>query len=300
MRALVTGGAGFIGSHLVDTLVSEGFEVIILDDLSSGNNQNINKKAKFVLGSILDRSAVSNSIGKCDFVFHLAAQVSVPKSVSNPDETYKINVDGTKIVLEESLKAGVKKVIIASSAAVYGNSNLPLKETDTLDPQNPYGISKMKCEYLASEFVKQGLSVVCLRYFNVYGPRQSVGAVISNFMRSIVSSKPITIFGDGNQVRDYVFVSDVVSANILAAKKAPPGSILNVGTGVATSLLEVLSIIGVSSGVKPLVQFKPVRDGDVSYSCSDISQIAKLGFKPSTMIKDGLKNTLNWYLSNVG
>ncbi|MGB9854638.1 MAG: SDR family NAD(P)-dependent oxidoreductase, partial [Candidatus Bathyarchaeales archaeon] len=254
MRVLVTGGAGFIGSHVVDRLLREGFDVVVLDSLRSGSLSNIgyhmgDDNFEFIRGDIRDAGLVGDLVRDVDYVVHLAALVSVPESVRDPDLAYDINVKGTLNLLKASVDCGVKRFVYASSCAVYGNAErLPIKEDCLTRPELPYGFSKLTAEnYVRKYFEDFGLETVCLRYFNVYGLRQAYSdysGVITQFLNCIERGFPLVVFGDGEQTRDFVYVDDVVEANLLALKcgKAA-GEVFNIGTGVAVSINQLVNTL---------------------------------------------------------
>jgi UDP-glucose 4-epimerase len=301
-RVLVTGGAGFIGSHLVDRLVSEGSDVVVLDDFSNGKRENLNEhfgKPNFCLveGDVKDKADVKKALAGVDVVFHLAAIVSVDFSVKNPLLVNKVNVGGTLNVLRESLKAaGVKRFVYASSCAVYGEPvNLPINEEHPTKPTSPYGVSKLASEHHCRVFYEiYGLETACLRFFNVYGPRQMIGpysGVIMKFIDRIGHGKKPIIYGDGKQTRDFVFVSDVVDACLRAKTcKNCVGDVINVGAGVEVSinrLADVLTKLFNLHGIK-FVYAEP-RAGDIRRSCADLSKAERLlGYKPKVSLREGL------------
>ncbi len=305
LRVLVTGGAGFIGSHTVDRLLAEGFEAVVLDNLRSGSLDNIslhknNESLKFVCGDVRDAWLVKNLASSVDYVVHLAALVSVPESMRDPDLTYDINVNGTLNLLKACVDAGVKRFIYASSCAVYGNADkLPIKEDCPPKPLSPYAFSKLKAEsYVRKYFEDFGLETVCLRYFNVYGPRQAYSeysGVITQFINRVKRGLPLTIFGDGEQTRDFVYVEDVVEANMLALKCGEAvGEVFNIGTGVATSIKQLAHTLLELTNRKDLeILYCEAREGDVRHSVADISKAKeKLGYSPKIALKEGLKKLL--------
>ncbi|WP_456397809.1 SDR family NAD(P)-dependent oxidoreductase [Desulfurobacterium sp.] len=309
-RTLVTGGAGFIGSHLVEALVEEGREVLIFDNFSTGKMENIpdSKLVHVVKGDISDRFQVENLFKKYRFdtVFHLAAVASVAKSVENPEETHKTNFDGTLYLLQESVKHGVIRFIFASSAAVYGDlPKLPKKETDPVKPLTPYAVDKYASErYVINAYELYGLKTTALRFFNVFGPRQDSASpysgVISIFVDRVLrflkgKDVEITVFGDGKQTRDFVFVKDVVKAILLVERcHEAVGKVFNVGTGKATSLLDLLDYLAKIAGKLPPIHFEPPRKGDIKHSFADISELKIVGFSPSFTVEDGLKLLFEW------
>jgi len=300
-KVLVTGGAGFIGSHLVEALMSEGFDVVVLDDFSSGRRGNLSvyfgeRNFCLVEGDVRDEADVERALEGVDVVFHLAAIVSVDFSVKNPLMVNEVNVGGTLNVLRESLKAGVKRFVYASSCAVYGEPvNLPINEEHPARPMSPYGVSKLAAEHYCRVFYEvYGLETVCLRFFNVYGPRQMIGpysGVMMQFIDRIKRGKKPVIYGDGEQTRDFVFVGDVVDAYLRAMRcKNCVGETINVGSGVETSinrLADALIELFGTRDIKPV--YAKARAGDIRRSYADLSKAeGLLGYKPKTSLKEGL------------
>ncbi len=299
-KVLVTGGAGFIGSHLVDRLVQEGFEVVVLDNLSSGSPENIkihveNPKFQFIRGDVRVRGLVRRALRGVDCVFHLAAVASVDLSIRRPDIVNDVNVTGTLGLLEESRRADVEKFVFTSSCAVYGEPiKLPVDEEHPTRPLSPYGASKLAAEHYCSVYHRvYGLDTVILRLFNVYGPRQErspYGGVISRFIERLRRGLAPVIFG-GTQTRDFVYVGDAVEALMLAMRsKDCIGMTINVGSGVEVSIRELadklIKIFGLR--VRPILS-RP-RPGDVSRMCADIRRAKEvLRFEPKTSLEDGLK-----------
>ncbi len=296
-RWLITGGAGFIGSHLARTLVAQGQQVTVLDNLSGGNLQNlapVQDKIRFIQGDICNFSDVIRAMEGADYVLHHAALVSVAESMENPQKTTEININGTQKVLEAARQCSVKRVVFASSSAVYGNRpELPYKENTPTDCQSPYAWSKQAGAELCQLYTKAyGLPTVVLRYFNVFGtgqnPNSAYAAVIAKFMQLAADNKPLGIDWDGLQSRDFVHVSDVVQANLLVAQKGVPGEIYNVASGRTYTLLELADTIEKVSGRKLERVSRPKRPGDVHESSADISKISALGFTPHTTLEQGL------------
>ncbi|WP_049891314.1 NAD-dependent epimerase/dehydratase family protein [Methanohalobium evestigatum] len=291
MNILVTGGAGFIGSHIAEYFLSEGHNVRIVDNLSSGYQENIPESAEFVNEDIY--SVSPDVFEGVDYVFHEAALVSVPVSCQQPEEAFRINTLGTMNVLQNSLDAGVEKVVLASSAAVYGNNPILPKMEDMLpEPASPYAISKMDCEYLAGMFHDKGLRTTCLRYFNVYGPRQDpnspYAAVIPIFMKRAKEGKDLVIYGDGTQTRDFVNIQDVVRANV-AAMDNGDGDVFNVATGTSVSVQEIAETIIEITGSSSDIVYEEEREGDIKDSVADVSKIS--GWWESKVdLEEGLKN----------
>ncbi|NJE04785.1 SDR family oxidoreductase [Thermococcus sp. M36] len=296
---VVTGGAGFIGSHIAWELVKDN-EVIIIDNLYTGKEENVPPGAKLVRADIRDYEAIAELISNADYVFHEAAQVSVVESVQNPIFTEEVNVLGTLNILRALLE-GHGKLIFASSAAVYGdNPNLPLKETERPKPLSPYGVTKATAEeYLRVFHELYGLPVVALRYFNVFGPRQGFNqyaGVISIFINRALKNEPLVIFGDGKQTRDFIYVKDIVRANVLVAEsRRANGRVFNVATGRQTSILELATKIIEIAGANTSILFDKPRPGDIRHSLADIGEIKKLGFEPEWSLEEGLKKTVEWY-----
>lgn len=297
MRYLVTGGAGFIGSHISSELLERGHSVRIFDNFSSGKRENLQGLDVEILeGDLRDADAVARAVNGMDVVFHEAAFVSVPESMEKPQECFDVNVAGTSGLFESARRAGVRRVVVASSAAVYGDSeDYPLSENTPLRQLSPYAVSKRVDELYAELFTGQfGLEVVALRYFNVYGPRQRpdsmYAAAVPIFIRRMLDDKPITIFGDGGQSRDLVNVRDVVQANLLASEHpAAPGQIFNVCTGVETRLLDLLDILYEIFPNAPKHVHADPRSGDIYRSIGTPKKIMDaLGFKPQVSLVDGL------------
>ncbi|MFO7713865.1 SDR family oxidoreductase [Desulfosarcina sp.] len=307
-RALVTGGAGFIGSHLVEQLAASGCRVTVLDNLSTGHRHNIvglGDRIEFVEGDIRDADLLDHVTKGCEVVFHQAAVVSVSQTVQDPAFSCEVNDLGTVRVLDASRRNGVRRVVMASSSAVYGDDpRLPKTEDMTPKPLSPYAVQKLAGEFYAAVFGGlYGLETVCLRYFNVFGPRQDPSSpysgVISIFMAKAVSGQVPTIYGDGGQSRDFIYVKDVVRANLLAASEAAAnGRVFNVGTGSFIRICDLWEMIGALSNVKISPVFGPPRAGDIRESVSDIGRIGGLlGFSPRVALRQGLIDTLAWYRS---
>lgn len=299
MQCLVTGGAGFIGSNLAATLLSRGHPVRIMDT-SKEPAVELGGDAVFHTCDICSREDVLSSVQGCDVVFHEAAMISVSESIRHPGTAHRINVEGTRNVLEACRKSGVKRVVLASSAAVYGNEpGLPKKETDLAKPASPYGESKLQNEKDALRYFEEhGLETVCLRYFNVYGPGQKpdspYSGVISRFLHCAATGNRPTIHGDGKQTRDFVFVQDVVSANLLCMeKKEAAGRVFNIATGTEVSLLGLWEAVKKVSGASAEPVFAPEREGDIRRSVASIEMAREaLGFEPAYSLEQGLEKTL--------
>lgn len=289
-KALVTGGAGFIGSHIVERLIAEGMDVAVIDDLSVGRTENISKGVRFYRASILDASVVSQALDGVDVVFHDAARVSIRNSFDDAVRDAETNVLGTVSLLKECAMAGIKKFIYASSMAVYGAAaTLPVSENNSLSPASPYGTGKLAGEsYLRQLAEHYGFEGVVLRYFNTYGPRQTftpyVG-VITIFITRILQGKPPVIYGQGSQVRDFIHVKDVAKANIHAMTKAAHGSVINVGTGKGTSVAEISGLLLKRLGSDLVPVFAPLPGGEPDDSVADVTELEKvLGFVPDKRI----------------
>ncbi|MBE0680845.1 MAG: SDR family NAD(P)-dependent oxidoreductase [Anaerolineales bacterium] len=296
-KYLVTGGAGFIGSHISRTLLENGNKVRILDNFSSGKRENLKgQDVEIIEGDLRDVSKVADAVKGMDIIFHEAAFVSVPESMEKPQECLDVNITGTSILFDAARKAGIGRVVVASSAAVYGDSEAyPLSEDSPLRQLSPYAISKRVDEMYAELFTQQfSLEVAALRYFNVYGPRQRpdsmYAAAVPIFIRRMLDNKPITIYGDGGQTRDLVNVRDVVQANLLASEHpAAPGRIFNVCTGVETRLLDLLDILYEIFPNAPKHVHAEPRAGDIYRSIGTPKKIVEtLGFKPQVTLADGL------------
>ncbi len=306
--ALVTGGAGFIGSHLVEALLAGGCRVTVLDDLSSGNERNLPASAgglRFIRGDIRDRRAVADAVADCEAVFHLAAVVSVPKTTQDPVGSADVNETGSLNVFDAARRAGARRLVFASSSAVYGDDpRLPKREDMAPKPLTPYAVQKLAVEYHARVYSGlYGLPSVSLRFFNVFGPRQDPSSpysgVISIFMTQALTAGVPVIYGDGRQSRDFVFVGDVVQALIRAANsQGGSGKVFNVGTGrsvTISALWEVVAALSASSA-KPV--HAPARPGDVPHSVAAIDAArTDLGFVPQVSFEKGLELTIAWYRS---
>ena len=301
MKYLITGGAGFIGSHIARALLQQGADVRILDNFSSGKRENLSGlDVEVIEGDLRDISRVTEAVRGVNVIFHEAAFVSVAESMEKPLECLDVNVTGTSIVFEAARKAGVKRVVIASSAAVYGDSEVyPLSEDSPLCQLSPYATSKRIDEKYAELFTNYfGLEVTALRYFNVYGPRQRpdsmYAAAVPIFIRRMLDNKPITVYGDGGQTRDLVNVRDVVQANLLASEHpAAPGKIFNVCTGVETRLLDLLDILYEIFPNAPKHVHAEPRAGDIYRSIGTPKKIVEtLGFTPNVTLAEGLKEAV--------
>jgi UDP-glucose 4-epimerase len=304
---LVTGGAGFIGSHVVERLAAMGEQVRVLDNLSFGKRENLSafeNKFEFVSGDILDPAAVATAMKGVDVVLHQAALRSVPFSVENPALVNRVNVEGMLNVLTAARDAGVRRVVYASSSSVYGGrpSVAPKSESDQTNPISPYAVSKLAGEYYAKVFTElYGLETVGLRYFNVYGPRQDpnsqYAAVIPRFINWAFQGQPLEVHGDGLQSRDFTYIDNVVAVNLQAAhSQLGVGSAFNVGQGKSHTLLEVIDFIEEMVGTKLRLLHTEARSGDVRYTQADISEARRcLGYDPQVSFEDGLAETLRYF-----
>jgi nucleoside-diphosphate-sugar epimerase len=311
MRYLVTGGAGFIGSNIVDELVGRGHEVVVLDDLSTGQEANLSgvrKKIDFRVGTITDLATLQAACRGVEHVIHLAASTSVPKSVKDPIETNRINIDGTLNVLIAARDAKVRRFVYAASSAAYGElPELPKVETMQPAPISPYGVTKYVGELYAQVFGRvYGLENACLRYFNVFGPRQEptsqYSGVLSRFMLAILEGRQPVIYGDGEQTRDFTYVENVVDETLRASEASGvSGMVFNGGTGVRITLNEVLKLLEKITGMKIQAKHDPVRAGDIRDSQADLSLARRvLGYEPRVQFEEGLKRTWDWYKSTYG
>jgi UDP-glucose 4-epimerase len=307
---LVTGGAGFIGSHIVEKLVSMGEKVRVLDNLSFGNTANFNgveAKIEMISGDLLDPAAVANAMEGVEVVLHQAALRSVPFSVNNPTLVNRVNVEGTLNVFTAARDAGVKRVVYASSSSVYGKgAMLPKSEHDTPNPISPYAVSKLAGEYYGKVFSElYGLETIGLRYFNVYGPRQDptsqYAAVIPRFVQWALQGEPLEIHGDGLQARDFTYIDNVVAANLQAAhSQLGVGGVFNVGQGKAHTLLEVVDLLEEIIGTKLQLLHTAGRAGDVRYTRAEISESQRcLGYRPEISFEEGLARTVEHLGSQI-
>lgn len=311
-RVLVTGGAGFIGSHLTEALIDLGAEVVVLDDLSGGDVGNFEDyrdragdRLRFIEGSILDEPIVAEAIKDCRYVFHQAALGSVPKSVAHPVRFHEVNATGTLNVLEAAKAAGVQRVMFAASSSAYGDSpTLPKVETMPVLPRSPYAANKVYDEALMRAYAcSYGLDTACLRYFNIFGPRQNANsayaAVIAAFAKDLLAGNHPTIFGDGEQSRDFTFVDNAVHANLLAARCEGKivGEVMNVACGERVTVNQLAHTMAEIFGVPELTpEHKDERAGDVKHSLADLTKIeSTIGYEPLVGFADGLGPTCAWY-----
>jgi nucleoside-diphosphate-sugar epimerase len=306
LRYLVTGGAGFIGSNIVDELVRCGHEVVVLDDLSAGkedNLANVRNKIDLRIETVTNLPAVRSACEGADYVIHLAARTSVPRSVEDPLDTNSVNIDGTLNVLLAARDASVRRFVYAASSAAYGESEaLPKTESMTPSPISPYGVTKYVGEIYAQVFGRAyGLKNVSIRFFNVFGPRQDPSSqysgVLSRFMLAVIQSQQPIIYGDGEQSRDFTYVANIVEETLRAceAKKAS-GLVFNGGTGTRVTLNQVLKLLEKITGKKIQPRYEAQRTGDIRHSQADISLAATLlGYKPLVQFEEGLSRTWEWY-----
>jgi len=294
-RALVTGGAGFIGSHICEELLSYGKKVVIVDNLSTGRQENIPPGTEFLELDVTDRAGMQRALKDVDLIFHVAAQPSARASVEDPRLDFESNVRGTYNLLTAALEANVKKLIYTSSSAVYGEpKHLPLDEKHVPDPSTPYGTSKLCGERYCIVFSRiYGLPCTCLRPFNVYGPRENPETSLDEvalYTRAVLKKQPITIYGDGNQTRDFVYVKDVAHAHILAAEHdASIGQVLNIGTGSEISINRLVQKIEETTGSKAMAQFEPWPPGDIyrEFANNRLAE-AMIGYSPVTILREGI------------
>lgn len=306
---LVTGGAGFIGSNIAHALVERGERVRIVDNFATGRRENIaqlveTRKVELIEGSITDASVCARATEGVDYVLHQAAIPSVPRSIEDPTGTDAVNVHGTVLLLEAARKAKVRRFVFAASSSAYGEKAPGQAKVETMlpDPLSPYAVQKLACEnYLKVFYACYGLETVALRYFNVFGPRQDpksqYAAVIPNFVTATLEGRPATIYGDGEQSRDFCYIDNVVEANLLActAEKAP-GEMMNIACGEAMSLLGVLHTLGDITGKRIPPNHEPARAGDIKHSLADITKARTLlGYTGRVKFAEGLERTVAWY-----
>jgi nucleoside-diphosphate-sugar epimerase len=311
MRYLVTGGAGFIGSNMVDELVRRGHDVVVLDDLSAGKEENLSRvrpKIDFRVGSITDLAEVQSACKGADYVIHLAARTSVPRSVKDPLETNRINIEGTLNVLVAARDAKVRRFVYAASSSAYGETpTLPKIETMHPEPISPYGVSKYVGELYAQVFGRvYGLENASIRYFNVFGPRQDptsqYSGVLARFMLALLQDEQPIVYGDGEQSRDFTYIDNVVDQTLRACEAdGASGLVFNGGTGAHITLNQVLKTIEKITGKKVTARYDPPRNGDIRDSQADISLARKvLGYEPRVLFEEGLRRTWDWYEASFG
>lgn len=306
-RSLVTGGAGFIGSNLVERLLHEGHEVRVLDNYETGNKDNLTEflnDIELFEGDIRDAALVKRAISGADFVFHQAALSSVPRSIADPIASNAVNVDGTLNVLMAAREANVQKVVYASSSSIYGPTEvLPKEESMPPNPISPYALAKFAGEKYCQIFSDlYDLPTVCLRYFNIFGPRQDpkseYAAVVPLFITNLLSGQPIQIYGNGEQSRDFTYIENAINANLLAAtaSKEADGEIFNVGCNARATLNTLVNLMGELIGIEVSPEYHPPRLGDVKHSLADVSKAQRLlNFNPKVDLKQGLEHTIDWF-----
>jgi UDP-glucose 4-epimerase len=304
MKCLVTGGAGFIGSHLVELLLENGAEVRVLDNFFTGKRENLQGLAvQIIEGDIRDVDHVWSAVQGVDTVFHLAALCSVGTSIKIPVTTHNVNVTGTLVLLDACRKAGVHRVVFSSSSSVYGDSQtLPKREDMKPAPISPYAVSKLIGEHYCQMFWRvYGLETVCLRYFNVFGPRQDpaseYAAVIPRFIHAVLHGEKATIYGDGTQTRDFTYAEDVARANLLVATNPQvAGEVINIACGERRSLLDLLGSLGEILGSNLVLDFRSPRPADVKHSQASITRAqCLLGYSPRVKFEEGLERTIEWF-----
>lgn len=300
MRILITGGAGFIGSHIAEHFNGKA-EIRVLDNLRSGYLHNLEGlDVEFIRGDVRDRAAVAKAVEGCDYVFHLAAMISVPESMFKMEECADINVNGLLTVLEESAKAGVKKLCFSTSAAIYGdNPVVPKVETMIPEPKSPYAITKLDGEYYCNIFTQTGkLKTACLRYFNVFGPRQdpksAYAAAVPIFTAKAIANEDITIFGDGEQTRDFIYVKDIVEANVFMATHDFTG-VYNIAYGGCITINDLVKQIMEVTHSKSRVLHLEERPGDVKHSMAGIEKLKSTGFRPKYDFAYGMEQTIRFF-----
>ena len=309
MRALVTGGAGFIGHHLVRSLLEREDDVAVIDDFSTGLRERLDRyvgRVRTIEGSILDSHMLDQAAAGCDVIFHEAALASVERSFMDPILTNEVNVTGTVQVMLAAARRGVRRVVLASSSAVYGVSEeLPCREAMKPVPESPYGASKLAAEsYLHTLGAHLGVETVALRYFNVFGPGQDpnsdYAAVIPLFIMALLDGRQPVINGDGDITRDFIYVDDVATANLRAAESPDaPGRTVNIASGERTSLLDLLDAVAAATGRSVEPRFGPPRQGDIKHSQADISLArSAIGHAAEVSFAEGIRRTVNWYRAN--
>jgi len=308
LKVVITGGAGFIGSHLAQFWSEKNAEVFIIDNFRTGFKKNIvGLNVNLIEGSIEDKDLVFDVLEKADYVFNLAALVSVPESIEKPEECIKINVNGLLNLLEAGKKHKVKKLVHTSSAAVYGDDpELPKTTKLKPNPKSPYGITKLDGEYYCNLYKEEfGVNTTSLRYFNVYGERQDpksqYAAAVPIFISKALKNEEITIFGDGSQTRDFVYVKDIVKANVMAAENLNIKGVFNIANGSYITIKELAeNIVKVTESNSSIIN-KPERAGDIKHSYASIEETTKeMGFKPDFNLEEGLKRTINYFKDIIG
>ncbi len=301
MRILVTGGAGFIGSHIVEHFSNQA-DVRVLDNLRSGFLANIKPfDVEFIEGSVTDRQAVKKAVAGVDYIFHMAAMISVPESMEKIQECIEINAQGTANMLQEGADAGVKKLCLSSSAAIYGdNPEIPKLETMFPEPKSPYAVTKLDGEYYCKMFSDEGwMSTASLRYFNVFGPRQDpksqYAAAVPIFIHKALKNETITIFGDGEQTRDFIYVKDIVAANAFLAQNNDHTGTYNIAYGQRQTVTDLAKKIIELTNSKSTIEYAPVRAGDVKHSQASVDKVTAAGFVPGADFDSGLAKTIEFF-----
>jgi len=301
MKVLVTGGAGFIGSHVTELLCDKGHEVTVFDDLSTGYKRFIDKRAKFIKANLEDKLAVNNALKNQDAAIHLAAESVIKFSIESPEKTFRKNIMNSVNLLEAMKTNNVRYLVFSSSAAVYGNpsKNIPIKEDSEKNPLQPYGASKLAVEEILKAYYNCfGINSISLRYHNVYGPRDEqlpVTRAVPNWFKAVLSNKPIPLYWKGKQIRDYIFVKDVAEAHLAVLGKKGCHH-YNIGTGKGNTMLEILNEVYNACNKKNIIMDCGERKGDPDYLVADIGKIRKeIGWIPKTKLKEGMKITYNYY-----
>ncbi|MGA2244041.1 MAG: NAD-dependent epimerase/dehydratase family protein [Verrucomicrobiota bacterium] len=305
MKILVTGGAGFIGSHIVEHFHQQA-EVRVLDNLRSGFKRNLEGlNHQLIEGSVLDRGLVRAAMQGVDYVFHLAAMISVPESMQKPVECNELNTTGTLLILEEAARASAKKLVFSTSAAIYGDNPVtPKVESMFPEPKSPYAITKLDGEYYCGMFARESrLATACLRYFNVFGPRQDpksqYAAAVPIFIDRAVKNQPITIYGDGEQTRDFIHVKDIVAANAFFATQSPATGVFNVAYGRRITINELAQTVCRLTQSRSEISHAEPRAGDVKHSLASIEKLRAAGFHPTSNFAAGLAETIRWFTSET-
>ena len=306
MKILVTGGSGFIGSHIVEHFQGKAEEIRVLDNLRTGYRHNLDGfQCTFIEGSVTERDTVKRAVEGVDYIYHLAALVSVPESMEKPGECVDINVHGLLNVLEEAEAAGVKKLVFASSAAIYGdNPTVPKLEGMFPEPKSPYAITKLDGEYYLNMFQNEGrLDTTALRFFNVFGPRQdpkgAYAAAVPIFIERALRGEPITIFGDGGQTRDFIYVKDIVGALVFAAETEGVAGVFNAGYGGQITINDLAEEIVKAAGTNAEIRHAEERPGDVRHSRASAERLMSAGWKPQFTLAEGLSQTLEWFRAKL-
>lgn len=306
MKILVTGGSGFIGSHIVEHYQGKAEEIRVLDNLRTGYRHNLDGlEHTFIEGSITDRELVKKAVEGVDYIFHMAALVSVPESMSKPGECVDINVHGLLNVLEEASAAGVKKLVFASSAAIYGdNPTVPKLESMVPEPKSPYAITKLDGEYYLGMFQKEGkLETAAIRFFNVFGPRQdpkgAYAAAVPIFIEKAVKNEDISVFGDGSQTRDFIYVKDIVGALTFAVETPGVTGVFNAGYGGQITINDLANNLIAAQGSSSKVIHKEERPGDVKHSRASADKLRAAGWAPKYTLEEGLGTTLEFFRDKV-